>query len=611
MNRVVPDAVPLATYLSAVTQGQTSETVASQHSRPSTPRLHHSDTNPPTRGSSLRPPSPPRTPHSSSRHSSQQRVSSHHLTPPDLHPITRHAVAGSTPSSVGPPHLPSSGSAPHLSYSSAVASSYAPTSSQLSISPTITRYQIMQEHMDTMHSDIASLGHKHDFAMNEISNMKTTLDTNLGNMDTNITSLRDLLINVTNIIKPTVQTNVPLVHPAARHPSTVPSHVPTDPVPIRPQSMVSSSILQPIPNRVPITTHLGMSQASSFTSVPPSHHRSVESVRVNFPNNHSTNIASNIVERDLDTDLSLPSDLGNDLHAQPSRPPNLTGPGITSNLEVRGSRISETENRMKSPANHITDPTIAPTQNTPVINNSGVHTGTMVSPSQFNSNRFLLILDNVPKIKYSNIETSLSKRSLDDDSNLSIHKLYDSIIRSLNIGFSTDLSFLPLFEQLTSETSFKSHFLHGLLGSSYDKAYNVYHQLGQLIKDRISNDDCVHKDKSPKAYLILHSYIRMDGWTLLETLFRRRLVNCGALPDTDLDSLRVTLIFQPAETIHSFFQRTQEIETEYIMQMTRHEHLIPRVKIIRRFVSELMRAVEYQPYITDFHKILLSTHTRN
>ena len=41
------------------------------------------------------------------------------------------------------------------------------------------------------------------------------------------------------------------------------------------------------------------------------------------------------------------------------------------------------------------------------------------------------------------------------------------------------------------------------------------------------------------------------------------------------------------------------------MQMTRHTHMIPHFKILRHFISELMRAHEYQTYITDYHKLLI------
>ena len=90
MNRVVPNAVPLTTYLSALTQGHTSETVTSPQFRPSMPRPHHSDVNLSTQGSMICHPSPPHTTNSSS----------HHLTPPDLHPFTRpHKVVNPMPSS--------------------------------------------------------------------------------------------------------------------------------------------------------------------------------------------------------------------------------------------------------------------------------------------------------------------------------------------------------------------------------------------------------------------------------------------------------------------------------------------------------------------------------
>ena len=131
--------------------------------------------------------------------------------------------------------------------------------------------------------------------------------------------------------------------------------------------------------------------------------------------------------------------------------------------------------------------------------------------------------------------------------------MYESLIRSLNIGFSATLQFLPTFEQINSDLSFRRYFLDGLIGSNYDKAFNIFTQLGQIIKDRIVNDECISSASCPKAYIIIHSYLQLDGWQLLETLFKRRLVNCGALADTDLDTIHVTLLIQTNESVHSFF----------------------------------------------------------
>jgi hypothetical protein len=39
--------------------------------------------------------------------------------------------------------------------------------------------------------------------------------------------------------------------------------------------------------------------------------------------------------------------------------------------------------------------------------------------------------------------------------------------------------------------------------------------------------------------------------------------------------------------------------------MNHHSHLVPRFKLIRRFVSELMRAPEYQTYVSDYHKLII------
>ena len=322
------------------------------------------------------------------------------------------------------------------------------------------------------------------------------------------------------------------------------------------------------------------------------------------------NNVSNNQNVPFDPDLSLVSETNQKTVNRPDST-TFTGPAPLQPVRSREAHFTPIQDSRNFPTTHNQDSIImsdsANQSHTPVINNSGfqTHVASPSGTSQFNSNYFLLMLDEIPKIKYSSIETSLSKRVLDDDSNQSMQKLYESIIRSLNIGFSTTLHFLPTFENINSTLSFKTYFLNGLIGSNFDKASNVFTQLGQIIKDRLMHNDCVAKSQCPKAYLILHSYFRMDGWQLLETLFKRRLVNCGALADTDLDLIRVTLMFQPNETIHSFFQRTQELENEYTMQMSRHPHLVPHFKIARRFISEIMRAREYQPYVMDFHKMIV------
>ena len=116
----------------------------------------------------------------------------------------------------------------------------------------------------------------------------------------------------------------------------------------------------------------------------------------------------------------------------------------------------------------------------PVINNFGFHNHASLptSHSQFNSNHFILILDNVLKIKYGAIESSLAKWTLDDNNkNQSTKKLYESIIRSLNIGFSTELYFIPTFETLSPLISFVNYFFTRLIGSNYDKANIIFNHL--------------------------------------------------------------------------------------------------------------------------------------
>jgi hypothetical protein len=118
----------------------------------------------------------------------------------------------------------------------------------------------------------------------------------------------------------------------------------------------------------------------------------------------------------------------------------------------------------------------------------------------------------------------------------------NSILQTINMGLSTQLYFLPGFEELHQHTNFASLFLDGLFGSNYDKAFTIVTSIGQNIKDRLLNTTCINKSTSPKAFIIIHAYPTVDGWTLFKMLLKKRLVHSGALPvQYDLDAIQTNI----------------------------------------------------------------------
>jgi hypothetical protein len=91
-------------------------------------------------------------------------------------------------------------------------------------------------------------------------------------------------------------------------------------------------------------------------------------------------------------------------------------------------------------------------------------------------------------------------------------------------------------------------------------------------------------------------YPTIDGWSLFENLLKKRLVHCGALPQSDLDTTRASIVFQHNESIHTFFYQIQQLENEYAL-LSLQPQLVPYTKLVKRFITELMRAQEYQNHL--------------
>ena len=77
----------------------------------------------------------------------------------------------------------------------------------------------------------------------------------------------------------------------------------------------------------------------------------------------------------------------------------------------------------------------------------------------------------------------------------------------------------------------------------------------------------------------------LDGWSLLEKLFKRRLVACGAASDCNLDAQLLFHFFRNDESLQSFFVRTQEFENEYKIMLRSRPQFVPKVKILMRFIN--------------------------
>ena len=79
-------------------------------------------------------------------------------------------------------------------------------------------------------------------------------------------------------------------------------------------------------------------------------------------------------------------------------------------------------------------------------------------------------------------------------------------------------------------------------------------------------------------------------------------MSCGATSNHDLDTTRALTYFEANESYVNFFQHMQRLEHDYEHELYQYQEYIPHTKIVKRFVSELMRAQEYQIYLNWYYK---------
>ena len=104
-------------------------------------------------------------------------------------------------------------------------------------------------------------------------------------------------------------------------------------------------------------------------------------------------------------------------------------------------------------------------------------------------------------------------------------------------------------------------------------------------------------------HIVSSNHTQIIGWCILCTLLTQRLIKCGAGSTVDLDSVRATLIYRQNETYHDFYQRCRSVECEYELQYG-EERLIPKIKIVSRYVDELSRCQDYMPFLISYQNIL-------
>ena len=257
MNRTLPPGTPPASYQVAIRHIQERETAIAASIASAASRNHTPSPSYPIRNSDYEEPVPstlsPSIPSSPTQHPlPDSSFTHHHSTPLRPPPLSIHQPSSSYTSTSNTFNQPS----------------------PMTVDPSLIRYQMMQEHMDTMHSDIASLGHKHDHAMTAMGEMNDNIDiltNNIGGIDSNVAALKDLILSMGKKMQPPVALPRPALVPSILlpRPGIVPSAIPHDrssPVSRRPAP--KPVIHQPqLPDRVPLGHVQSMSQASSFTSV--------------------------------------------------------------------------------------------------------------------------------------------------------------------------------------------------------------------------------------------------------------------------------------------------------------------------------------------------------
>ena len=264
------------------------------------------------------------------------------------------------------------------------------------------------------------------------------------------------------------------------------------------------------------------------------------------------------------------------------------------------------ENVTSIPSNNSNHGMISPNSRQSFNNNQGTPSFLQNSTSSTTirgQNEFSTTVTNATKIRYSDMESSLKHSKLLSDSQHHLKILYTDITKSVAFAVGKEVSLFPNFDRLNRNIDFHTLLLSNVSGTDYDTSRTVYDRLGTIIHARLTSGQCIKADTSPFAYETILTHSILDGWTLLQQLFLDRAVVCGAVPDIDIDNLRVNLQLFNNENYRDFYIRTMQLVNEY--KLTRQATDIPTTKILSVFIRELSRATIWVPYISSYQSQLI------
>ena len=96
-----------------------------------------------------------------------------------------------------------------------------------------------------------------------------------------------------------------------------------------------------------------------------------------------------------------------------------------------------------------------------------------------------------------------------------------------------------------------------------------------------------------------------EGWDILLALPKGHLVKLGARPTRDLNAERVAIQLHPGETYHCLNERCNLLSQEYISESQESIHSCPCIKLLEKFVTELMCSSTYALYLLNFESRLI------
>ena len=106
-----------------------------------------------------------------------------------------------------------------------------------------------------------------------------------------------------------------------------------------------------------------------------------------------------------------------------------------------------------------------------------------------------------------------------------LEQMYSWIMLAITYGFNTRIEQLPTYQDLHPNIDFHAIFLKDLVSfEMIRKVKSIFNRIGELIKIRITNNECISSIRSPKAAKAITIYKSFNGWTILEKSLKDRVV---------------------------------------------------------------------------------------